>query len=154
MKLNLDFYKEDICIFDEKLYTKYLPYIENIINEDVNSSYDQNIGQNLSVFTFNSISKIRRNVLDWINFDKDSDFLEIGTEFGVITEMLCEKVKSVTSVAFSKKDIEIAKKILEKYENLEVIVGKLDDIKISKKFDYISIIGCMESLKKIFSRNT
>ncbi len=152
MKLNLDFYKEDICLYDDNCYSKNITEIESIITNEKSSNYDQSLGQNTSVYTFNTLSKIRRNVLDWTALDKNASFLEIGTEFGVITEMLCEKLKKVTSISFSKKEASIIKEKLEKYDNLEIIVGSLDDIKLNEKYDYISLIGCAEVVKKFFKR--
>ena len=44
------------------------------------------------------ISPIRKNILEWYDFDENADILEIGAECGVLTEVLCRKSRSVTCI--------------------------------------------------------
>ncbi len=63
---------------------------------------------------------------------------------GAITELLCQKAKSVTSVELSKRRASAAYLRCRNYSNLEIIVGNLNDIEFEKKFDYITLIGVLE----------
>lgn len=153
MKLNLNWYKEDINIYLDELDNKYRDEIEEAIRDTKKGGYfDENLGQNSSVYTFNNLSRIRENILRWMKIDKSSKFLEINSEFFTITKMLAEKCSEVTSISFSKRNLDSVKESLDKYDNLEVIVGSLKDIQLDKKYDYISVIGCAECTEKFFGR--
>ncbi len=87
---------------------------------------------------------IRKNILNWYPFEKDKDVLEIGCGLGAITSVLCEKCHSVTAVELSKRRATAALLRNREQENLEIIVGNLNEIKFEKKFDYITLIGVLE----------
>lgn len=63
---------------------------------------------------------------------------------GAITELLCKKAKNVTAVELSKKRATATYLRCRNYDNLEIIVGNLNDIQFSKKYDYITLIGVLE----------
>ncbi len=90
------------------------------------------------------LTPLRRNLLEWYEFNRDSDLLEIGAGCGALTGMFCEKVKSVTAVELSKKRAEIIANRTKDFDNLEIIVGNLNAITFDKKFDYITLIGVLE----------
>ncbi|MDP4096509.1 class I SAM-dependent methyltransferase [Paenibacillus sp. P96] len=94
--------------------------------------------------TLYHFSPNRHNLLEWFSFKPESDVLEIGSGCGAITGLLCEKSKSVTCIELSKKRSLInAHRHLEK-SNLEIIVGNLNEIKLEKKYDYVTLIGVLE----------
>lgn len=82
--------------------------------------------------------------LNWYPIDKNSDVLEIGCGMGAITELLCKKAKNVTAVELSKNRATATYLRCRNYDNLEIIVGNLNDIQFSKKYDYITLIGVLE----------
>lgn len=86
----------------------------------------------------------RHNLLEWFDFGEDKDLLEIGAGCGAITGLLCEKVRSVTCIELSKKRSLINAKRHMNFDNLEIIIGNLNDIKFEKKYDYITLIGVLE----------
>lgn len=70
--------------------------------------------------------------------------MEIGCGMGAITSLLCEKCKAVTAVELSqRRAIGTLLRCRDK-ENLEIIVGNLNDISFEQKFDYITLIGVLE----------
>ena len=63
---------------------------------------------------------------------------------GAITSVLCDECKDVTAVELSRKRATATLLRCRKKENLEIIVGNLNDIEFDKKFDYITLIGVLE----------
>ena len=89
-------------------------------------------------------SHIRQNVLDWYDFDKNAEVLEIGAGCGAISGLFCRKTKKVTAVDLSKKRSYINAYRNKEYDNLEILVGNFEDIEFKQKYDYISLIGVLE----------
>ncbi len=90
------------------------------------------------------LSPIRQNILNWYPFQKDASVLEIGGGCGAITGVLCERVADVKVVELSKRRSTINLERNSHHDNLEIIVGNLNDIKFDQKFDYITLIGVLE----------
>ena len=90
------------------------------------------------------ISPIRKNILEWYAFDRNAEVLEVGSGCGAVTGVLCENAKNVTCIELSKKRSLINANRNKKYDNLNIIVGNFNDIKLSKKYDYITLIGVLE----------
>jgi 2-polyprenyl-3-methyl-5-hydroxy-6-metoxy-1,4-benzoquinol methylase len=89
------------------------------------------------------LSPIRRNILDWFDFDKDASVLEIGAGVGVITEMLLQKCKTVTACEASERKRDILMKRFKKDDQeLEIVSGLKDLTEAGNKgkFDYITMI--------------
>ena len=84
------------------------------------------------------------NILNWYKFKPDSSVLEIGCGMGAITSVLCDECKDVTAVELSRKRATATLLRCREKENLEIIVGNLNDIEFEKKFDYITLIGVLE----------
>ncbi len=90
------------------------------------------------------LSPVRKNILEWYPFDKSGNALEIGSGCGAVTGALCENVNSVTCIELSKTRSLINANRNNQYENLEIMVGNFNDIKIEKKYKYITLIGVLE----------
>ena len=150
MNINLDFWKRDI-IFD--YYSKFDNELKKIVESSSDIDFDLAFLTDTSSTVTHELSNIRKNILEWYDFNKTSSVLEINMQNGIITDLLCRKFDKVKSVAFSKKHVETIASKLNKYDNLEIIVSSLDDIKFSEKFDYITFIGGIENLNKIYSGN-
>lgn len=89
-----------------------------------------------------ALSSIRKNIISWYPFEKESSVLEIGANFGEITGALCEKVERVVALEWEEQKREAIRKRHSQKENLEVI-GDMQEIK--EQFDYITIIGIENS---------
>ena len=139
-KFNLSFYKNDDVYSDGDIEDE----IVGLIADNEPGDYTDAIYEHFSWPAFYYLTNIRQNILNWYPFNSDSDVLEIGCGLGAITDMLCELAKSVTAVELSKRRASGAILRCRRKNNLEVIVGDLNDIKFDKKFDYITLIGVLE----------
>ena len=137
-KLNLDFYSGEDFYSDGD--------IEDEILEIVRSGRDYEdilLNDNRWAVLYH-LSPIRHNIINWYPFKDNSSCLEIGGGCGAITEALCKKLKSVKVVELSKRRATINYTRHQNYENLEIIVGNLNDIEFNEKFDYITLNGVLE----------
>lgn len=118
--------------------------IIKIIAENEPEKYTEAIANNMSWPTYYHLTRLRRNILNWYPFEKEGSVLEIGCGLGAITNMLCDKCHDVTAVELSERRAAAALLRCRERENLEIIVGNLNDIEFEKKFDYITLIGVLE----------
>ena len=141
MKVNYDFYNSKDKYSDGEIENEIIEYAKKYNDKQTDEIFKKDIRWPV----FYHLTPIRKNILNWYPFKKDSSVLEIGAGMGAITSILCEKCKEVVSVELSKnraKSIEIRN---EDKENLEIIVANLNDIDFNeKKFDYITLIGVYE----------
>lgn len=137
-ELNLKFYK------GEDLYSD--GNVEDFMLELAKSGADlhEYIINHEDWEPFYHFSHLRQNVLNWYNFDENASILEVGGGLGAITGLLCEKCSDVTVVELSKRRSQINFERHKQYDNLEIIVGDINDISFDKKFDYITLIGVLE----------
>lgn len=94
------------------------------------------------------LSPVRCNLLQWHEFNKMSSLLEIGGGCGALSGLFANKVNQVKVVELSKRRAEIIYNRYMDQNNLEIIVGNLNDIKFNQKFDYITLIGVLEYAAK------
>jgi methylase of polypeptide subunit release factors len=97
---------------------------------------------------------VRKNLLDWYDFDKNASLLEIGGGCGAFSGMLAGKLKNVSVVELSKRRAEIIYNRHKNYENLEIIAGNLNDVVFEEKFDYVTLIGVLEYAGKFTDGDT
>lgn len=90
------------------------------------------------------LSKIRENILEWYDFDPKGSLLEIGSGCGALSGLFCSKVDHVVAIELSKRRSMINATRNEEYNNLTIILGNFEDIQISEKFDYVTLIGVFE----------
>ncbi len=138
---HLDFYKnEDFCKNDdaERKDTQTL----NLFAEGIeNFSQADQAEANLS---------LERNLISWYEFDADASVLQIGAEFGGITEFLCEKCSGVTVAEVSRF---LAEQMFLRYKekkNLHIFAGNFNDMRFDKKFDYIILTDVGKYAGKLF----
>jgi SAM-dependent methyltransferase len=90
------------------------------------------------------LSPIRQNILEWYDFDKEATVLEIGSGCGAISGLFCEKMKRVVGIELSKRRSTINAERNKQFDNLEIMVGNFEDIELTEKFDYVTLIGVLE----------
>ena len=118
--------------------------IIELLKKNEPENYTDAIYDNFCWSVYYHLTHLRKNILNWYPFHPDAEVLEIGAGLGAVTGVLCDKCKSVVSVELSRRRAEgILWRCREK-ENLEIIVGNLNDIQFEKKFDYITLIGVLE----------
>lgn len=115
-----------------------------LIAENEPGNYSKVINENFSWSSYYHLTYLRENILNWYPFEPDSEVLEIGCGMGAITNVLCDRCKKVTAVELSKRRATATLLRCREKENLEIIVGNMNDIQFDKKFDYITLIGVFE----------
>ena len=150
MKLNLDYYKKERLYQIGKSEEQIIEYIQNHPKEE----YEECIRQEKKDDIILSLSPIRENLLHGYDFPLNASTLEIGGHLGELTGILCDKSQKVTTVEFSKKRAEVIAKRWEEKENLEIVVGDLNDLQPlweqrQEKFDVITLIGVLEFATEI-----
>lgn len=118
--------------------------IVDIIAHNEPEDYVQAIADHYCWSVFYHLTHIRKNILNWYPFSKESSVLEIGCGLGAITGLLCDRCKDVTAVELSRRRATGTLLRCREKENLEIIVGNLNDIQFEKKYDYITLIGVLE----------
>ena len=139
MKLNLKFYKGTDEYSDGDVEDKILEYIDKYPN-----NYEEAFKVDSSWPVFYHLSTMRKNVINWYPFKKQSSILEVGGGMGAITDALCQKCDKVTTIELSKRRATAILKRNKKSKNLEIIVGNFKDIELTEKYDYILLNGVLE----------
>ena len=149
MNLNLTFYKEN----EEEISKEEKDFIETKLkNIDFEEDYRNIIKKESTLESILTLSEIRENILSWYPFRENSSILEIGANLGEVTGLFCQKAKRVVAIEESKTKAEIIAKRHQNEQNLEIIVGNLNDIKLEEKFDYIILIGYLENKRVNFKQ--
>lgn len=90
------------------------------------------------------LSDVRENILEWYPLQADAQVLEIGSGCGAITGILQRKAKSVDCIDLSMKRSLINAYRHSECDHLRIFVGNFQDIRLEKKYDYITLIGVWE----------
>lgn len=90
------------------------------------------------------LSPDRKNLLSWVDFKKNSSILEVGAGCGAVTGVFLENNLDVTAVELTKRRANIIRERYKDKKNLTVIDGNIHEQKITKKFDYLTLIGVLE----------
>ena len=138
--LNMQWYYNEDKYSDGDVEDDIIKYIKENEPED----YDKVIMENYNWPVFYHLTHIRKNILNWYPFKKDASVLEIGCGLGAITGLLCDRCAKVTAVELSKRRATAAQLRCREKDNLEIIVGNLNDIEFTEKYDYITLIGVLE----------
>lgn len=90
------------------------------------------------------LSPDRKNLLSWVDFKKGSSILEVGAGCGAVTGVFLENNLDVTAVELTKRRADIIRERYKDKKKLTVIDGNIHEQKLSKKFDYLTLIGVLE----------
>ena len=137
---NLSYYKDE----DQYSEGAVEDLMIELIAENAPEDYVKAIAEHFHWSTYYHLTHTRTNILNWYPFERESHVLEIGCGLGAITNMLCDRCERVTAVELSKRRAAAALLRCREQENLEIIVGNLNDIAFEEKFDYITLIGVLE----------
>lgn len=141
MNVNWNFYKQE----DDNINDDEKEFIERIKRHlEKNESDNKNTKEENNLEKILTLSKIRENILSWYPFKENAKILEIGANLGEITGLLCENASKVVAIENSKMKIEFMAKRYADKENLDIIAGYIENIKLDEKFDYITLIGTLE----------
>jgi 2-polyprenyl-3-methyl-5-hydroxy-6-metoxy-1,4-benzoquinol methylase len=146
-KFNLNYYKGKDIYSDGDIENTILDIVQN------NSDFTDILSNTNDWAILYHLTPFRKNLLDWYAFDKSSSLLEIGGGCGAFSGMFAQKLNRVTVVELSKRRAEIIYNRHKNYENLEIIVGNINDIIFKEKFDYVTLIGVLEYAGKFTESN-
>ena len=120
--------------------------LESELKDIVFNDYDisEVIEENNSYKYHYLLSHLRHNLFNWYPFKSEGSLLEIGADYGQLTELFAKKVKEVVCVETSASRAEI---ISKRAPEAEVIICDFNDINTSKKFDYIILCNIFEYAK-------
>ena len=137
-KLNLDFYSGTDYYSDGDIEDELLEIVTS--GRDI----DEVLANDNRWPILYHLSPIRQNIINWYPFKENASLLEIGGGCGAITGALCKSLKEVKVVELSKRRSSINFERHKDFDNLEIIVGNLNDVKFENKFDYITLNGVLE----------
>lgn len=143
MKLNLNFCKNKTNTITEQ----EKECIKNYIEKDNQELYENKFGENVTEYELYHLSTVSQNLINWYPFNTKDTVLQIGGDLGELTQVFCNNCEKVVTI---EPNIEKAKAIAKRYENrenLEIIVGNIDDIILEEKFSIITIIGNNPKIK-------
>lgn len=138
MKINLDYYKGTDLYTDGDIEKDIIQYLQN--GEDIETICNDDTRYPVIYH----LTSIRSNILNWYPFKENCSILEIGAGMGAITPTLCDKARRVVSVELSRQRASAIEIRCKNRDNLELIVGNLNDVQFQEKFDYITLIGVLE----------
>lgn len=138
VRLNYRFYKGTDQYSDGDVEDILLDIVQR------NDSYEDVLLREENWALLYHLSPIRENLLDWYDFGKEKSLLEIGAGCGAITGLFCRKCGRVVAVDLSKRRSMINAYRNKNADNLEIMVGNFEDIRIDEKFDYVTLIGVLE----------
>ncbi len=90
------------------------------------------------------LSPQRSNLLRPLLLDRCSSILELGAGCGVITRYLGENIENVLAIEGSPRRARIAALRCSNLENVNIIGGNFQNIKLAQKFDIVTLIGVLE----------
>ena len=137
-KLNLEYYTGTDFYSDGDIEDELLKIVK------FHTNYEEILANDSRWPILYHLSPIRQNIINWYPFKEHASCLEIGGGCGAITGALCDSLKEVKVVELSKRRASINFERHKHYENLEIIVANLNDIKFDQKFDYITLNGVLE----------
>ncbi len=100
------------------------------------------------------LSNMRENLLEFLEIPADAEVLEIGSECGALTGLLCRKARAVVCIERSEKCSLINATRNKDCDNLEIILGDLNDIVLDRKFDFVTLIGVLATPKRYIDAET
>ena len=137
-KINLDFYTGTDYYSDGDIEDELLEIVKN------HDDYSEILAKDNRWPILYHLSPIRQNIINWYPFKENATCLEIGGGCGAITGALCDSLNEVKVVELSKRRATINYERHKNYDNLEIIIANLNDIKFNQKFDYITLNGVLE----------
>ena len=93
------------------------------------------------------LSPTRENLLEWYDFGKGASLLEIGSGCGALTGLFVDRADRVVCIELSRR-----RSTINAYKNgnrgsAEIYVGNFQDVQLSERFDYVTLIGVLEYSK-------
>lgn len=137
--LNYDYYSgEDLYSEGDEAENKVLEIVKNT------DDYTDEILRSNHWIIIYQLLKQRENIVEPMEINKDDEVLEIGAGMGALTGAIAKRCKCIDCIDLSKRRSMVNAYRNKQYNNIEIIVGNFQDIKIEKKYDIITLIGVLE----------
>ena len=146
MNINLDDYEENnLSQKDEMILRKYF------IDTHKYNSFDDALDVNkYDLDEVKAVSENRKNIISWYEGFAGKTVLELGSNFGEITGELLRNANRVVAVEQNKEKAEAIFRRYENEENIDNLELKVCDIlklELKEKFDYVLLIGSVDTSK-------
>lgn len=137
--LNYEYYSgEDLYSDGDDMENMILDIVKNQTGyEYVNDDYG-----NWAVMYH--LSRQRENIIDPMDLKPEDEVLEIGSGMGAVTGEIARRSAHVDCIELSKRRSMVNAYRHKDLDNIEIMVGNFQDIKIEKKYDVITLIGVLE----------
>ena len=132
------------CFKESSVQSDSNKKIINYISANPDEDYSAVLEEDGDWDVFHQLAKTRESILNWYDFNENSNTLEIGSGYGAVTGLLCDRCKTVTCV---EPQTYKAKALAKRYKdraNLDIYSGNVMDMKFEVKFDYIVMLGILE----------
>ena len=96
--------------YNKDIYGDYEKDIKNYIEKYKPEQYEKIIEKDTRTNIVNIFSEMRTNIIKWYPFEPNKKILEIGANYGEITQELVKITPEVSSIEFTKEKIECIKK--------------------------------------------
>lgn len=90
-------------------------------------------------------TKLEKNILHWYPVKQDSSVLQIGNIPIELIKELCTKFQKVTLIVDEERQKQEILESIEKTNNLDVQVSEQLNLYCENQYDYISLIGTLET---------
>lgn len=95
---------------------------------------------------FYHLSEMRKALFSWYDWKEKDTVLEIGGGFGALTGVFCDNCKHVVTIERNALRAKAIKKRYSERKNLTVICEDILTWNNAEQFDYIIIVGALETI--------
>ncbi len=120
--------------------------IYDYIQNNADENYDHLIADDSRKEVQYQLSSRSASSIAWYPFEKGISILQIEAGFGATTGKLCDIADRVVVIEHSVFYAEAVRKRYQNRKNLEVIMGSVEELEITERFDYIVVLGELERI--------
>ncbi len=137
--LNYDYYSgKDLYSEGDETENKVLEIVKRTDN------YEEEIMNNNDWILIYQLLRQRENIVEPMEILPTDEVLEIGAGMGALTGAIAKQCKKIDCIDLSKRRSRVNAYRNKQYDNIEIFVGNFQDMKITKKYDVITLIGVLE----------
>lgn len=139
VKINLQYYK------GEDLYNEG-DEAENLVLETFKQEVDpmKVLSDHDEWAVLYQLSPCRKNIVSVMNISKNDNVLEIGAGMGAVSGTLADLASQVDCIELSKRRSYANAYRNKQCNNLSIYVGNFEEIKLTRKYDVVVVIGVLE----------
>ena len=139
VKLNYSWYSgEDLYSDGDAVENRILEIVRN------EEGYEFALDEYTSWPILYHLTRQRENIVLPMEIGKTDEVLEVGAGMGAVTGALARKAKKVDCIELSRRRSLVNAERHKDLDNIEIFVGNFRDIRISRKYDAVVLIGVLE----------